>query len=88
MEEPGPEKFFELSPAALAQRWKAGLLDMDHALNLISGDLHQAAVKAIIMKVPAGGRILWATEHLKALYVVLGSCNGLTPRSASDCIFG
>jgi len=34
MEEPGPEKSFELSPAALAQRWKAGLLDMDHALNL------------------------------------------------------
>jgi hypothetical protein len=54
----------------------------------MSGDLHQAAVKAIIMKVPAGGRILWAAEHRKALYVVLGSCNGLTPRSASDCIFG
>jgi NTE family protein len=34
MEEPGPEKSFELSPAALAQRWRAGLLDMDHALNL------------------------------------------------------
>ena len=34
MEEPGPEKSFELSPAALAQRWKAGLLDMDHALDL------------------------------------------------------
>jgi NTE family protein len=33
-EEPGPEKSFELSPAALAQRWKAGLLDMDHALDL------------------------------------------------------
>ena len=34
MEEPGPEKSFELSPAALAQRWKAGLLDMDQGLNL------------------------------------------------------
>src|SRR3982751_145169 len=34
MEEPGPEKSFELSPAALAQRWKAGMLDMDYALNL------------------------------------------------------
>lgn len=34
MEEPGPEKSFDLSPAALAQRWKAGLLDMDHALDL------------------------------------------------------
>jgi NTE family protein len=34
MEEPGPEKSFELSRAALAQRWKAGLLDMYHALDL------------------------------------------------------
>jgi hypothetical protein len=34
MEEPEPEKSFELSPAALAQRWKAGLRDMDHGSNL------------------------------------------------------
>jgi NTE family protein len=38
MEEPGPEKSFELSPAALAQRWKAGLLDMYHAMDLRCDD--------------------------------------------------
>jgi NTE family protein len=38
MEEPGPEKSFELSPAALAQRWKAGVLDMDYAMDLRSDD--------------------------------------------------
>jgi hypothetical protein len=54
----------------------------------MSGGLYRAAATAIIKKVPAGGRILWAAEHRKALYVVLGSRNGLTPRSASDCIFG
>jgi NTE family protein len=31
MEEPGPEKSFELSATALAQRWNAGLLDMQHS---------------------------------------------------------
>jgi len=29
MEEPGPEKSFEFSAAALAQRWQAGVLDME-----------------------------------------------------------
>jgi NTE family protein len=38
MEEPGPEKSLELSPAALAQRWKAGVLDMDYAMELRSDD--------------------------------------------------
>ncbi len=38
MEEPGPEKSFELSPVALAQRWKAGLLDMDQAMDLRCDD--------------------------------------------------
>jgi NTE family protein len=38
MEEPGPEKSFELSPAALAQRWKAGVLDMDYAMDLKCDD--------------------------------------------------
>jgi NTE family protein len=38
MEEPGPEKSFELSAAALAQRWKAGLLDMDYAMDLKCDD--------------------------------------------------
>jgi NTE family protein len=38
MEEPGPEKSFELSPAALAQRWKAGMLDMDYAMDLKCDD--------------------------------------------------
>jgi NTE family protein len=37
-EEPGPEKSFELSPAALAQRWKAGVLDMDYAMDLKCDD--------------------------------------------------
>jgi hypothetical protein len=32
-EEPGPEKSFELSSAALAQRWNAGTLDMDYAMD-------------------------------------------------------
>jgi NTE family protein len=31
LEEPGPEKSFELSNRALAQRWKAGFLDMQHS---------------------------------------------------------
>ena len=31
-EEPGPDKSFELSGTALAQRWNAGLLDMEHAI--------------------------------------------------------
>jgi NTE family protein len=31
MEEPGPEKSFELSSAAFAQRWKAGFLDMQYS---------------------------------------------------------
>jgi NTE family protein len=38
MEEPGPEKSFELSPAALAQRWKAGVLDMDYGMDLKCDD--------------------------------------------------
>jgi NTE family protein len=33
MEEPGPEKSFELSATAVAQRWNAGLQDMRHAQN-------------------------------------------------------
>lgn len=31
MEEPGPEKSFEFSAAALAQRWRAGFLDMKYS---------------------------------------------------------
>jgi NTE family protein len=31
LEEPGPEKSFDLSADALAQRWIAGVLDMEHA---------------------------------------------------------
>jgi len=31
MEEPGPEKSFEFSAGALAQRWQAGVLDMKHS---------------------------------------------------------
>jgi len=33
-EEPGPEKSFELSRAALAQRWNTGILDMEYAMDL------------------------------------------------------
>jgi NTE family protein len=36
MEEPGPEKSFELSPAALAQRWKISFLDMNYVIKLRS----------------------------------------------------
>jgi NTE family protein len=40
MEEPGPEKSFELSPSAFAQRWNAGLADMRHAEHVsASGDV-------------------------------------------------
>jgi NTE family protein len=35
MEEPGPEKSFELSSSAISQRWNAGLLDMRHAQGII-----------------------------------------------------
>jgi NTE family protein len=31
MEEPGPEKSFELSETAVAQRWNAGMQDMRHS---------------------------------------------------------
>jgi hypothetical protein len=31
MEEPGPEKSFELSASAFSQRWNAGRLDMEYA---------------------------------------------------------
>jgi NTE family protein len=31
MEEPGPEKSFELSATAVVQRWNAGLQDIRHA---------------------------------------------------------
>ena len=34
VEEPGPEKSFDLSAPALAQRWKAGVLDMEHAVRM------------------------------------------------------
>lgn len=33
-EEAGPEKSFDLSETAMAQRWRAGLLDMQHAARL------------------------------------------------------
>lgn len=33
-EEAGPEKSFDLSDIAMAQRWRAGRLDMEHALSL------------------------------------------------------
>src|SRR5206468_1497716 len=40
MEEAGPEKSFELSPAAFAQRWNAGLADMRYSQRLAaSGDV-------------------------------------------------
>jgi NTE family protein len=38
LEEPGPEKSFDLSADALAQRWIAGVLDMEHAENSDRGD--------------------------------------------------
>jgi len=31
LEEPGPEKSFEFSTAAISQRWNAGRLDMEYA---------------------------------------------------------
>jgi NTE family protein len=33
LEEAGPEKSFDLSATSLAQRWNAGLLDMQQALS-------------------------------------------------------
>jgi NTE family protein len=40
MEEPGPEKSFELSSTAFAQRWNAGLADMRHSDHVTaSGDV-------------------------------------------------
>ena len=38
LEEPGPEKSFDLSTDALAQRWIAGALDMEHAEHFARGD--------------------------------------------------
>jgi NTE family protein len=39
MEEPGPEKSFELSASAFAQRWETGRLDMEYAQTLPSADV-------------------------------------------------
>jgi NTE family protein len=39
MEEPGPEKSFELSATAFAQRWNAGLADMRSEHVAASGDV-------------------------------------------------
>jgi NTE family protein len=40
LEEPGPEKSFEFSARAIAQRWKAGFRDMEHSDHeLENGDL-------------------------------------------------
>jgi NTE family protein len=36
-EEAGPEKSFDLSATAMAQRWQAGLLDMQHAATIAPG---------------------------------------------------
>ena len=38
MEEPGPEKSFDLSAGALAQRWQAGRLDMEYSEQSQSND--------------------------------------------------
>jgi NTE family protein len=38
LEEPGPEKSFDLSADALAQRWIAGVLDMEHAAHFYRDD--------------------------------------------------
>jgi NTE family protein len=48
MEEPGPEKSFDLSPTAFAQRWSAGLADMRHAGHVGTGD------EVIVVRRPAG----------------------------------
>src|SRR3954466_2617140 len=55
-EEPGPEKSFELSSAALAQRWNAGTLDMDYAMDL-SSDEQLVAVrrKEVVARARFGG---------------------------------
>lgn len=46
MEEPGPEKSFDLSPAAFAQRWNAGLADMRHVAHL------KASADVIVVRRP------------------------------------
>ena len=38
LEEPGPEKSFEFSPRAIAQRWKAGFRDMEHSDHELEND--------------------------------------------------
>src|SRR3981081_3907988 len=38
LEEPGPEKSFDLSTDALSQRWQAGRLDMEHSEPTPSND--------------------------------------------------
>jgi NTE family protein len=42
LEEPGPEKSFDLSPDALSQRWTAGFLDMEHSAHFNQG--HELAL--------------------------------------------
>ena len=44
-EEPGPEKSFDLSSDAVAQRWKAGVLDMEH-----SEHFHNTAEIALVRR--------------------------------------
>jgi NTE family protein len=47
MEEAGPEKSFELSPTAFAQRWRAGLADMRYPERL------SASGEVIVVRRPA-----------------------------------
>jgi len=37
-DEAGPEKSFDLSAMSLAQRWRAGFLDFEHAINSDKGE--------------------------------------------------
>jgi NTE family protein len=50
MEEPGPEKSFEFSASAIAQRWQAGRLDMEYALQ----SPYEAPIKAVRRPAAAG----------------------------------
>lgn len=44
-EEAGPEKSFDLSDVAMAQRWRAGVLDMQHSAGLAPGQNEVCSVR-------------------------------------------
>jgi NTE family protein len=60
LEEPGPEKSFDLSTDALSQRWIAGFRDMEHSEHLVQ-DRELALIRRQALSTPVF-RVMSSTE--------------------------